>query len=402
MYRSDNKFVFFSVLFLIFTTQAFGFIKWNPTLMGQLSYFVYAFIIYCFIARKQCNYRRIPLNNIVRILIITSCLHIISKIFVHNESILNERQLILGFSTFLLFFIFWNKKIEEKTIIRIMTIVGLSIFSIQIFQQLFPGSAMFGIYNENLMDYTPDDLAEIRNGLYRYRIPGMFVVLFCMYYYWTELFKKTSVKNITLTFVFICSMYLSLTRQIQFASLITLLLSFFIGNRNHNNKKIIFVLAVFLCFTLINYYDVLFGELVEKTSEEANEDNIRVFAFMFYWEKIIDNPISFLFGNGYVNDLSKWQEDLELYTSDIGLVGEWYLYGVIWVIMYFVTLFIILKKYSECIPKYIKLFLIGTSINSILVFPYRSPYEYFVWISVLYICSIHISDYQKKKQLFIK
>ena len=56
------------------------------------------------------------------------------------------------------------------------------------------------------------------------------------------------------------------------------------------------------------------------------------------------------------------------------------------------------KSYSN--PD-IKLFLIGTSINSILVFPYRSPYEYFVWISVLYICSIHISDYQKK-QLFIK
>lgn len=147
---------------------------------------------------------------------------------------------------------------------------------------------------------------------------------------------------------------------------------------------------------LFYYSDILFGALIEQTKEEANEENIRLLAFGFYWNKIIENPLTFILGSGHPESLNLWQNELKLWTSDIGIIGSMFHYGLLWIILYFYIIYTILKKYAKSIPLYIKLYILGTFINSILIFPYRDAKEYLIITIILYISSIYIL---KKKQI---
>lgn len=81
---------------------------------------------------------------------------------------------------------------------------------------------------------------------------------------------------------------------------------------------------------------------------------------------------------------------------DIGIIGEMYHYGFLWVLMYGYMLYLILWKYRKLLPIYIKMYVFGTSVNSLFIFPYRMGMEFMIWSSVLYIASLYITHFQKQ------
>ena len=202
---------------------------------------------------------------------------------------------------------------------QIFTCIGTLIFIIQIVQQLFPSIAVFGIYNPD-NETVNDAIAEIRSGLCRYRIIGISFTLLCLYYYWARICNKIKFKDVILFLMFLVSMYLFLTRQVMFATLVMLTLSsFFISNAK--KRYAILAITIILITVLIIYSDLLFGDLISQTKEQATDEDVRVLALSFYWGKIIENPLSFLLGNGHPDAFVFWQENYHFFTSDIGFVG---------------------------------------------------------------------------------
>ena len=389
-----NKFRLLNVIFVVFiiilTTRFFNYSNWNPTWAGWCSYFVYGYLA-VLVYNNRAYVRRIksPLSKWVKLYIGLHLPCLITLLIVHGQSPMTEKGMIFSLMLFLFFYYYYLHNTSESAIIRIFTSVGLFIFAIQAVQQFFPGMAAFGVFNPKLDDST-EIIAEVRNGLYRYRLSGIFFALFCLYYYWAQLLNKTTAKSTLLFLVFLASMYLFLTRQIIFATLVTLALSSFFAT-NKKRRFIMLVTTIMFIVALFAYSEVLFGELISKTHEQMSEDDIRMIAFSVYWERIISNPLTFLFGNGHPAEFNYLQEELRLFTSDIGFVGQMYHYGVLWVLFYLYTLYVMLIRYRKTIPLYVKLFLFGTAINSIMVFPCSSPNEYFIWASIMYICSLHIS-----------
>ena len=321
-------------------------------------------------------------------------LQTISKSYIYNESLYDERHLFASLFTFLLFFVFRSRKIREKDIVLSITIIGLVIFIIQVWQQLYPNYAVFGVYTSDTWE-RGKDIAEERDNMYRFRLGTTFITLFCFYYYWDILQRKYSFLNLCMFIFFSISIYLYLTRQILFASILTISFSFIFVKSKSKNKWRMILAILFVNILLFSYYSSLFGALIEKTVEESDESNIRVIASVFFWNKIIENPIMFMIGHGHINDMINWQIIYDIYHTDVGIIGEWFLYGCLWVALYIYTLFLVLYKYSDAIPLYIKLFVFGTSINSIMIFPYRTMYEYYIWVMMLYITSLYVD---KKRQ----
>lgn len=386
LYRHRNKILIF--LFILYTTHFFNYSGWNPTLAGWCSYFIYSYIL-IMILKHRSRIKKInsPFKYWPVYYMVMIAISVISGFVLHGTSVFSERGTLTVSFVFLIYYYLYIKKISEKDIITLFTLAGLCIFVIQIFQLAFPNNALFGIFDP---DESRSDVASMRNGIYRFMIGGVFFTLFCLYYYWSKLCEDFKMIRLLMCAVFLISMYLFLTRQIMFATIITLVLSsFFVKNKKI--RQYVMLSSILLCIILVIYSETLFGNLLRQTSEEASEDNIRLLSFSFYWNKIISNPVSFLFGNGHPSALMHWQYDLKLFLSDIGLIGEMYYYGIFWIMMYFLTIYMIMVKYRKSIPLYLKLFIFGTFINSILVFPYRSAYEYFIWISIIYICSLHIS-----------
>lgn len=381
------------IAFILFLTQFFGYAYWNPTYAGWCSYFIYAFII-AFVYFYKNNLQTIyaPFKNKIWVLLFLPLLGMaVRQIISPGFSLYEERQYIFPFATFLFYYIYYICDCREQDIIKIFLFISLCIFCIQVFQIAFPEKAVFGIYNEELRD-SNKAIAEIRNGIYRFRIPGFFFTLFCIYYYWNKLLLRITPKDILLFSILLASMYLYLTRQIMFATFFTLTCSFlFIKNTGFKEKSI----AVIIACGLIGLYFAsdLFGEFYTKTLQETNTDNIRWVGTKFYWEKICDSPFTFLFGNGHPQSLQKWTK-LGLHPSDIGFIGAMFYHGVLWILFYFYTVYLIVVKYGRMLPLYIKLFVFGTFIDSIMIFPYLNAHEYLVWASMLYIASLYIGRYQ--------
>lgn len=82
---------------------------------------------------------------------------------------------------------------------------------------------------------------------------------------------------------------------------------------------------------------------------------------------------------------------MRVYPSDIGIVGQWFYYGVIWVLTYVVLLYKLLVKYNRVLPLYIKLFVFGAFVNCIMIMPYYNNFCYLIWAEVLYICDLYIT-----------
>lgn len=381
----------FVVFIIIFTTRFFNYSNWNPTLAGWCSYIIYGYIVLnIYINRDRIQRIKKPFSKWIPILITLHLLCTITMLFYYGQSPLEIKGMIFSLTIFCFYYYYYLHNVHEKTIINIFIGIALCIFAIQVVQQLFPHIAVFGIYNPET-DNNINDIAEIRNGLYRFRLSGVFFVLFSMYYYWTKILTRFSLKNIILFVLFFSSMYLFLTRQIMVSTLVTLALSSFFVTNKKRKFIILAIIAIFIGVIYV-YSDALFGELISKTQEQASEDNIRTIAFSVYFERITLNILTFLFGNGYPYEFNFLQEEMKLFTSDIGFVGQMYHYGIIWVIFYFYTLYVMIIKYRYIIPLYIRLFLFGTAINSIMVFPCSSPNEFLIWSSIIYICSLHITN----------
>jgi len=306
-------------------------------------------------------------------------------------SLYDERKFLPALSAFLFYYLYNIAKARERDIVNMFTAIALCIFGIQVFQVIYPEMAVFGIYDDEIRQ-SRHAIAEMRNGIYRFRLETYFFTLFCLYYYWNRLCAKPALRDIVLFCVFLTSTYLYLTRQIMIASVVTLACSYFFIKKT--KAKIFSVLMIgLLGFVLLQYSDELFRKLFAQTKTEINAGNIRVITAGFYWEKICEGPIAFLFGNGHPVQLSKWSERV-LHPSDIGLIGEMFHYGALWIVFYFYTVYLVLAKHGKKLPLYIKLFVFGTFTNSIMIFPYRNGGEYFVWATVLYIASLYIVRYR--------
>lgn len=390
--NTEKKFIICSLLFMLYFTKFFNYKYWNSTYAGWGSYVIFLVVVYFFVKCRKNVPKNIPLKKEIILLLVIPFLQIISKVFLFGESFLDERPLIL-FMTFLFFFILWRYRISEKSIVRAMTIFSLIALGIQLLQQVFHSYAVFGVYNEAYMTWTPTDVAEQRNGIYRFRISGYFVVLLCMYYYWSYFLQKVGFKRFIPFMLMFVSMYLYLTRQILLASFATIMLSFLFLKGGKGKFRTIFFLGLFVAFLSLNF-EAIFGQLVESSVQESTMENVRIMCMSFYWQRIVENPLLFLIGHGPLNIIEHWQTTYRFYLLDIGFFGEWFLYGFFWILLYFRVIYMILVRYRKEVPMYLKLFVLGTAINSMMIFPYRSPYEYFVWTCVIYLASVHI--YNKK------
>lgn len=231
---------------------------------------------------------------------------------------------------------------------------------------------------------------EKRNGFYRFRLEAYMITLFGMYYTWTRILVKRSAKSSIIFLCFLFSMFLFLTRQLMIASAIGLFSTFLFAKVNMSKKMMMFSISALLLSVVYLNADVIFGDMIEKTQNERTDDNIRMLALEFYWGQVVRSPIAFLLGNGYPSEMKMWNETFRFFVSDIGIGGQWFLFGVLWVVIYIATLYKFFLKYRNHLPLYIKLFVFGTSVNSIMIFPYYNANSYILWAAVLYICDLHI------------
>lgn len=374
--------VFFSLLLY---SHFFFYILWKETVGPKL---VWVFIIACLgltvmlihkIKGKDTN------RGIVFFLLLIPLVALLIKFAFKSQSIESERITILMLFATIQYYLIVSLKITERQIINTFLFYGFITLILQIYQQQPDSIPLFGIIGNDEINAGID-----RNGVLRFYIGSYFIALLSSFYFWNKLLNKSSILSILFLACFAASLYFYLVRQLMAVFLLTIAFSVFLIN----NKKIkiwaSFSIAI-IAILIIAFYDLLFAELVEDYASDTWTTDIRFKCIEFTLGQIFDNPLQAIFGHGRDEIVLTWSR-MQYDLSDIGIVGETYYYGIVWAVLYLITIYIYLVRYRKSIPLYIRLYFIGTLIDCIFIFPYRSNLEIFIWLCLLYICHLYVDN----------
>lgn len=316
--------------------------------------------------------------------------------FISENSLYDE--LVNGFSWTFIIGIYWILKkyhVKESSIIISLTIFAIMTSVIQIFEQIHPEFAIFGVIDPTAENYM-GEIADIRNNLYRLRVGSLFIQSFCFFYYWDQIISKKKYIYIILELLFLTSIYLYLTRQVIIAVISTCVFSMLL-QKSGASKRILLSLLIALGFVVFINFEVLFGSLVSDYTDNTYTTDIRweCMSNTLIWQ--FSNISSLFLGAGYPKRLLQSWYDIGYDMSDIGFFGAGFHYGILWTFAYFFFILKVLKTYKHILPNYIILYIISTAIMSLFIFPYTNAPGFFVWTCMLYILSIHVEDENKKR-----
>ncbi len=290
----------------------------------------------------------------------------------------------------LLFYLFYIYNVYEKHIILGMTVACVMGCIIQIFQQFYPETSIFGVIDPDSDEYY-GKVASMRSGYYRFRIGILSLALFLACYYWNKLLNSKSIIICIYLALVLTYIYFSLTRQVILSTIFVFIYSFTLYRDRSTKRKS--VIIIFLLLSAIYFYwDELFSSLTNDYLDDKYSTDIRKECVNYYLSYMYTNPLTLIWGKGHMS-LTEVSARLHgFYVSDIGFLGQAFYFGILWAIVYIVFVIIIFKKYRKKIPVYIFLYFLSTFITSIMIFPYRNKLEMLVWVCTLYISDIYIND----------
>lgn len=396
--RKKDKYAIIILIFvIILKINAFNYINWNPTYGGWinnlLSLGLFFYWLFYIRSSSQMNFRKE-----VYLMMFLPFLSIFNSWSIYGQSPTSGAWILIGNFTWIIYFILHTYKISESTLLKVFFIISLAIVIIQIVQQFTYPKAFFGVITiEEMIEKGIDEVAEMRNGLWRFRVSyNAYFTAPILFASWIWLQKKFNMNLLLWVILLLISVYLTLTRQVMFACIITLIYSFFLSKKG-KLRALIFILIFIAC--LYSFYDILFSSLAEQTAEDSNEDNIRLLSAAYYWNESLKTPFTFLFGigkgaaNSSLGYIQKMMSSLYgFYVNDIGFIGGIYERGCMYVIVCYFTLYKIFIRFKNTIPLYIRLFVLFAALMSIMIFPFINDMETLVWTILLYVSDIHINQ----------
>ena len=263
---------------------------------------------------------------------------------------------------YLLYFLLHKLRVRIEDIEKIIIafgIVYILFFLIQYF--LFP-RIIFDAY------------VRSTRGTIRIYLPGadyMFITFYLSIQYF---FRTNRFRYIFLALLIIAVFVLTGGRQTM-ATVVLVVVMFFLFDRKVKSRLtiilfgIIGAVAVFILFQGI--FEALFMQ--SRSDIRSGENYIRLKAIEYYLTDFFKNPAAYLTGNGMYNYYSSYGKEIsynmvhrQFYLGDIGLIGNYVMYGLFFVIG---VLGLIIKAFSIKIESrytYIKLMFISMVIAIVI------------------------------------
>ena len=271
-------------------------------------------------------------------------------------------------SLFWLFYFYLHKKgLSIELIMNVIKKIAIISSSIYIFQQLlYPDLYLFN----SLQHY---DEVEIRNGLYRFRLFALNPCIMISFYYTLYLYAENrNPKDLVLLVLFAVALFLTLTRNIYFCIFVPAFFYVFLKQRELSVRTIFyFIIGASFVLIVINNADIILGrDFVSKTQDELDESNVRVMSVAFYgleyWKDygnmILGNGIASWGNSAYGNEIQLIEEENKLFRSDIGIIGTFSTYGVVYIFAIILAYRRVFKVFKKT-PVYLRMFIISTILN---------------------------------------
>lgn len=389
------------IILVIIHTECFDYLFWNSVYGGWARNITGIMFFVWFLLFGNKNSKIFYFHRMVVLMMFLPFLSVVNSWALYGQSpFLGIKNTIYDTAVWVVYFLLHKYYVKETVILKTFFLIALFIAVIQIVQQFTYPVAVFGVYSaQEMIERGMLELAEERNGLWRFRISGAsFFTMPIILVLWIRMRQK--ITNIRLFFIsmFLVSIYLTLTRQILFCTVLTIFISFFVGQKRIH---VIYMILIILCiYGLYFNYELLFGSLTELSTEQFfDDDYIRFLAAEYFFKDSLRNPLTFLLGYGLVSgdgaffNYQKWlTQTMGYYVSDVGFIGSIWQFGIIYTIVVYCFLWKIFFKLKNKVPLYSRLMVIFVVLMSIMIFPTIGSIKCLIWACLLYICDLHISN----------
>ena len=378
------------IYLLVVYTEGFSYRFWEDSFGKTISItttlisFLF-YILYLFSREWNNNY----FSKILISLPLFVFISLVMKSFILSERFIDLFNLLhLGALTS--FSIIQKFKVKEREIIIALTIFLLLTIAIQIYQQYFTSVYLFGI-SERGIESGERWGYNLRNGLMRFQVGCPLIAFLLTFKYWQNILEKRKIIYVFLFIVSLSSLYFYLTRQFIISVIITLLISAsqFSGR---GGKKYVFLMSFIFATFIVYFYDELLGFIIKSSREDSYSIDIRLECISFFFKQSFDDPLFFLLGHADSAVQITWKENYGFYASDIGVIGQLYVRGIIYVLLFFLTIKKVLFNYRDIVPLYIRLFFISILFLCLTYFPYMNACLSVLWVLVLSVLKMHLND----------
>lgn len=375
MKRGLGQYFVIAFLFL-WMLQFFSYVNLDLTSYGRFTRIICLFVFLFIFAHIYAVKKLLPMypsGKFVALFIILPFATAISCYIEHGQSIFTSINAMFPHLILCIYFYFILKNSQTDKLINIIIIYAIIRTIITGIEQITYPNVLFAFrmdtYDEN--GFHP---LEIRSGFYRFLISDAYYLpVFSGFYSFSKLLERFNKKHLIIFLICAFGVYMDQTRQVIFSFVVCLALLPILKRGKHILRYLLVVVLVIS--VLYSYSDILFGELMEKTSAQMDDTDIRLISYMYYFNNT-GSFVSTLFGNGfngslaseYGREISRLQ-DMGLYRCDIGIVGGIHLLGYVFVSFFiFYYLFVVLRNWKH-IDTFLQMMLISILCNIPLIFP---------------------------------
>ena len=383
----------YSILFvidLLLSIRCFNY--YNFKVYQQFYWFLAtALFIYSISKWNLIKKQYVPFYGLTLYLMFAPLITVTIKMFQVREADFVEYDFtVIRYIAFASFYLLYYFKVSEQWLVKTLTAITVIAFFIQIFQVIYPEYAIFAVrYEEGELL-----LGSSNRGFYRYFVMTEQCAIFCMVYYWSKILQRISFYNIIFFIISICSIYLMLTRQLLIVCVISIVVSLIFEQKKINYKISLFC-GIIVGLIVINF-DAIFGTLIQYSNDETYSVDIRKECISFFLAHSLADPLLLFTGHGgRPVELVVWGDSFGYWYSDIGMIGQLYQYGFIWVMVFYYTVYNFFTEYRHFVPNYIILYVFCMLLLSLTYAPYYSGMGPLLWCIILYISSLYIKSHNR-------
>ncbi|MBN1598297.1 MAG: hypothetical protein JW894_08380 [Bacteroidales bacterium] len=254
----------------------------------------------------------------------------------HNQGISKTLFAQYDFYFFLFYFLLHYLKPDPKKMLQMFLVLGyiyVLLYLIQYF--LYPRIIV-------------SSRVSAERGTIRIFIPGIQYMFTSYFILLGRFFQKKQIKYILALIPIIVIVFLLGTRQLLSVIMLLTLLNI-LFSKTVKSKVFMYILIASCIIPFYFAFEGIFNEILMTSQQQFAEgatENIRYKAAYYYLFNFNSNPLWMLVGNGapginsdYGRQVMILQEEYGYYQSDIGIIGEFFKFGIIFVIAQFVLLY---------------------------------------------------------------
>jgi len=395
------------ILLFIWYSKCYSYIHFpfDATIYGWISHI----IEFSMLGIVLINFKKLQKNKNINLAIPIILLVLATFCSILTTSIYNGQPMfdyfikISWWFAFAFYFILHILEVERKQLLNLIIILSSIYVIIKITEQFTYPNIWF--YDREFDENTGD--MEMRNGFWRIIVGGAGIFYLAFFYKLENSLAKFRILNSIYIPIGLFVIYLELGRMFYAMSAITFIIIYF---QHLKGSRYILYLSLSIIATIIfyNYYEILFGEMLQITNEQLTDSNyIRWLSYAHYWNESIQNIPIFLFGNGqpvsgaYQQSMTFLQKGDRLFISDIGIIGELFEFGAIF-IMAFIYFGIRVWHFSNmCQRRYLFARIVPVLIFSIVMSSFQGGGAVFIWAITAYLIDLELKDDQNRKLIKI-